>query len=667
MNNATEQIKAQIDIVEYINQFVQLKKAGRHYVGFCPFHQNTRTPSFTVFPDSQSFHCFGCKASGTVFDFLMRREGLEFRDALETLARQAGIELEPRTEATVQQDQLRTRLLDINQATAIFFRHLLIKSPRGEKARAYVAQRGIDDATSEAFQLGYAPEDWSLLISFLTDKRGFDVAEIEQAGLAIHREQGGYFDRFRDRLMFPIRNPKGEIIAFGGRAFGDAQPKYMNSPQTVLYDKSSVLYGLDLARETIRAQEAVVIVEGYVDVMMAHQYGFTNVVAPLGTALTADHVALLKKSAKIVYLALDADAAGVRATLKGVETLRENLAANDVLRPTPEGYIRWERELQTEIRVIDLPDGQDPDQVIQANPQQWEALVRAARPVMDFYLQALTTDLDLRAGKGKVAAINRLAPLLSQIASPVEQSHYIQKVASLIGVHEHDVRQSLPNRPGQVVAAPANESSKGKSKGKDGQRSGNPPWKRAEAPSSGPRLSMTLPTHNEQEQAAYLLSWLIRYPQVRTAVVEKLRNDLLQYPLIAELIEGEPLELFEHPAHRAIWQAWVNQPEETDPIEWATHLSAPLAEMTHQLFALHVPEMHAYRYINDALECATILQRNLALRWKSRVDNQIASEDETLLALAIDRLVQIKAYLNVLSIPKRSSTFSDLRTTLRTV
>ena len=393
MANVTDQIKERIDIVEFISAYVSLRKAGRNYLGFCPFHTNTRTPAFTVYPDTQSYHCFGCKASGTVFDFLMQREGLEFKDALEQLAKRAGVQLKERTEQDTQQDQLRTRLLEINNAAATFFHHMLVKSPKGEIARAYVEKRKIDQPTVEAFQLGYSPDEWSGLLAYLTDRKGFEPEEIEAAGLAIRRESGGYYDRFRGRLMFPIRDAKGQVIAFGGRALGDAQPKYMNSPQTLLFDKSRVLYGLDLARDTIRSSDSTVIVEGYVDVIIAHQYGFHNVVAPLGTALTSAHVGVIKKlAAKRVYLALDADAAGVRAMIKGLQTLQENLDGHDVPVPTPQGYIRWERELDAEVRIIALPDGKDPDEVIQANPEQWRTLVAGARPAMDFYIGALTSD-----------------------------------------------------------------------------------------------------------------------------------------------------------------------------------------------------------------------------------------------------------------------------------
>ncbi|MFL5806966.1 MAG: DNA primase, partial [Roseiflexaceae bacterium] len=417
MSSTIDQIKERIDIVEFISAYVQLRKTGRNFIGFCPFHANTKTPAFYVFPDTQSYHCFGCKASGTVFDFLMQREGLEFRAALEQLAPRAGVQLRERTEQDEQQDQLRTRLLEINSAAAAFFHHLLVKSPRGEVARAYVAKRKIDDATVEAFQIGYSAGEWSVLLTYLTDRKGFELDEIEAAGLIIKHETRGYYDRFRDRLMFPIRNLKGEVIAFGGRALGDTQPKYMNSPQTALFDKSRVLYGLDLARDTIRSGDAAVIVEGYVDVIIAHQHSFRNVVAPLGTALTAEHVGVLKKMARTVYLALDADAAGIRAMLKGVEALGANPEGGLVAISSPSGIVGWQRELDIEIKVIALPDGKDPDEVIQAHPEQWRALVAGAKPAMDFYISAFTADLDLRSGKDKAEAVARLAPLLAKVTN----------------------------------------------------------------------------------------------------------------------------------------------------------------------------------------------------------------------------------------------------------
>ncbi len=653
MNAVTDTIKERLDIVEFIQGYMSLRKSGRNFVGFCPFHPNTKTPAFFVYPESNSFHCFGCKASGSVFDFLMRREGLEFREALEQLAARAGIELAPRTEEAEQQEHLHTRLLEINKAAAVFFHHMLVKSPRGELARAYVEKRRLDEPTVEAFQLGFAPDDWSALLAYLADKRGFEPAEVEAAGLAIARDSGGYYDRFRNRLMFPIRNAKGEIIAFGGRAIGDSQPKYMNSPQTPLFDKSRVLYGIDLARETIRSEDAVVIVEGYVDVIIAHQYGFKNVVAPLGTALTAEHVGVVKKlGSKTVYLALDADAAGVRATLKGLQILQDNMEGRDVPVPTAQGFIRWGRELDAEIKIIALPEGRDPDEVIQERPDAWRELVAAARPVMDFYLTALTADLDLQSARGKAEAVARLAPLVDQITSPVQQAHYIQQISRLVQVEEHVVRAAQPagNRQQPQQDKPAWQG---------GQRR---PW--SKEPPKDPLLqqsanrpiapmALDAPSHED-----YLLGWLLQHSTARKAVEEKIRGDLDAFPHVQAMLEGTVLELFRRPENRAIIQAWARQPDDADPQAWAEALDATLAGQALRVLSLNVAESQSYRYVNDALERATILQLNVAGEWKKRLSQQLGSDGEAV----EERVYELLTYINHLKIPKRSPTYNDLHT-----
>ncbi len=628
MSTVIDTIKERIDVVEFISGYVNLRKSGRNYVGFCPFHPNTKSPAFYVFAETQSYHCFGCKASGTVFDFLMQREGLDFRGALEQLAQRAGVELHERTEEENQQEHQITRMLEINAAAATFFQHMLQKSPRGEVARAYVAKRAIDAETQEAFQLGYSPDEWSALLGYLTDRKGFEPEEIEQAGLAIKRDQGGYYDRFRGRLMFPIRNVKGEIIAFGGRALGDAQPKYLNSPQTPLFDKSRVLYGLDLGREAIRASQAIVIVEGYVDVIIAHQYGFRNVVAPLGTALTSEHVSVVKKLlAKHVYLALDADAAGVRATLKGLQTLRDNLDGHEVPVPTPQGYIRWERDVDAEVRIIAMPDGKDPDEVIGADPEHWRALVAAARPAMDFYIDALTSDLDLNSARGKAEAVNRLGPLLAQVVNPVEQAHHIQQIARLVQVEDHIIRQGLP-RPERKTA---------------------------------PAKAIVGLTSNAPSQEDHMLGWILRYPSVRTAVQEKIRRDLLPFSFVGEFIQGSLLELFGRIENRAIWQAWHEQPAGTDPEAWAEMLDDSLRDHARRVLALELPQPQAYRLVNDALECARMLQLDLARRWKNQAKHQaVAATSEEEQFAAYERLAQIIEYIDAISVPKRSSAYDDL-------
>ncbi|NJN65837.1 MAG: DNA primase [Chloroflexaceae bacterium] len=434
-----DEIKTRLDIVEVIGEHVALRKAGRAYLGFCPFHSNTRTPAFTVYPDTQSFYCFGCHAAGSVFDFVMRMQGLAFREALQELARRAGVVLQERGTEEQAQDQHRTRLLEINQAAARYFHYLLLQHQRGQPGRDYVERRDIATPMVELFQLGYSLETWDNLLRYLTERKGFAPEEIAEAGLAVRREQGGWYDRFRGRLMFPIHTLKGELVGFGGRALDQTLPKYLNTPQTLLFEKSQVLYGLHQARDAIRGADAAVVVEGYIDVITAHQHGFPNVVAPLGTALTAGHVALLKRLSRHVSLALDADAAGQRATLRGIQTLQsaqepgEGEEPGDDVRPvvTAQGLVRWERDMT--LRIIKLPAGRDPDEVIRADPQHWRDLVAAAVPVVDFYLDAYTADLDLSDAHHRRTALERLLPVVAQLDA-VQRRIYVEQLERMVGV-----------------------------------------------------------------------------------------------------------------------------------------------------------------------------------------------------------------------------------------
>jgi DNA primase len=305
--NEVEEIKARLDIVDVIGQYVTLQKAGRTFKAPCPFH-NERTPSFVVSPDRQSWHCFGaCGTGGDVFSFVMKREGIEFPDALRMLAERAGVKLQERR-VSVEQDRQRERLYAANEAAAHFYRDLLLKGDAAGQARHYLEKRGLDTAAVEMFLLGYSSQGWEALRDHLKN-HGFADREMLQAGLVIEGERGLH-DRFRDRLMFAINDQKGRVIGFGARALDDALPKYINTSQTALFDKGGVLYALDRAQAAIRRDARAVIVEGYMDAIAAHQHRFDNVIAQMGTALTERQVRIVKKLANEIVLALDADAAG---------------------------------------------------------------------------------------------------------------------------------------------------------------------------------------------------------------------------------------------------------------------------------------------------------------------------------------------------------------------
>jgi len=430
-----DEVKDRLDIVEVISSYVPLQKSGRNYKALCPFHSE-KTPSFVVFPDNQRWHCFGaCSEGGDVFTFVMKREGWDFRTALEELARRAGVELRPRTQAQMQAEEEADRLRSALTTAAQYYNHLLRHAPEAEAARAYVARRGLDDETVECFLLGYSLPGWERTRTYLTG-RGYTVEELAKAGLLVRREDGSStYDRFRERLMIPIRAAQGRVTGFGARTLDpEGVPKYINSPQTALFDKGRTLFGLDLARQVIRREDRVVIVEGYMDVMQAHQAGFANVVAQMGTALTEPQLRQLQRYTKRFVLALDPDAAGVQATLRGVEVARE--ALEQAWEPVfdPRGLVGYEARLGAEIRILRLPGDQDPDDLIREEPQHWATLVEEAVSVVDFYLQILLEELDLDDTKAKARVVDTLLPVLRAVANPVEREDYVQKMARALRV-----------------------------------------------------------------------------------------------------------------------------------------------------------------------------------------------------------------------------------------
>jgi DNA primase len=462
-----DEVKQRIDVVEVVGSYVpDLKKAGRNYKARCPFHQE-KTPSFYVFPDRQSWHCFGaCSMGGDAFSFVMKREGIGFGEALRILADRAGVPLTFRSEHEGETEA--DKLKGMNEAAAEYYHHLLRRSPVGEKARAYLAGRGILDKTIGQFQLGYSPDSWDSLRQEML-RRGYREGELAAAGLLIQKERReGTYDRFRNRLVFPIRDMNGSVLGFGARALEDSLPKYLNSPQTLIFDKSSVLYGIDQAKSAIRKQDSVVVVEGYVDAIVAHHYGFSNVVASLGTALTEKQVAMIKKLTKNLVLALDADAAGEMATLRGIEVASHTFDQRVIPLLTPAGLVKYEGVLDAEIKVMVLPAGRDPDEVIKNDPGEWERLLGEASPVVDYTFELVVSRVDPKKMQDKSSAVDRLLPLIAGIKHPVRQAHYLQRLARVVGLDERSLasaikqlrlqavdsrRESGPARPSRMVSS----------------------------------------------------------------------------------------------------------------------------------------------------------------------------------------------------------------------
>jgi len=415
-----DEVKQRVDIVDVVGQYAKLTKSGRTMRGLCPFHSE-KHPSFFVYPEQQSWHCFGaCNTGGDVFSFVMKKEDIDFGEALRLLAQRAGVTLDKKSETKTKEAD---RLYQANDAAAQFFHDLLIHSPSGEKARNYVAGRGISLKTTTDFHLGYSPNKWEALKQHLLE-RGYTEAELSTAGLVIESEEGKTHDRFRHRLMFPICDIRGRVTGFGARALDDSLPKYTNSPQTPTFDKSGNLYGINLAKQAIRKQNTAVIVEGYMDTITTHQNGFNNVVASMGTAITEKQVNTIKRIAKNVglVLALDADEAGEEAMLRGVS---------------------YENTLDAEVKVVILPQGKDPDDVIKEDAKVWQSLLEEALPIMDYTFDMVTARLDLTTAKDKSSAVDELLPIIAEIKNPVRQAHYLQKLARLVSVSERNLEAAL--------------------------------------------------------------------------------------------------------------------------------------------------------------------------------------------------------------------------------
>ncbi|HZY40621.1 MAG TPA: DNA primase, partial [Anaerolineae bacterium] len=411
-----DDIKDRLDIVDIVSETVKLRKSGRTYIGLCPFHANTRTPSFVVWPETNTWKCFGaCNTGGDVFTYVMKRDGFEFKEVLRELGRKVGIEVEEHKPEAEIQDQHLTRLHEAVAAAAQWFNYLLINNSQAKVARDHLARRAITAKTIEAFQLGYSPDDWHALETQLMSG-GFTREDMIDAGLLVQREDGKVFDRFRNRLMIPIHDGKGKPIGFGARALKDGdEPKYLNSPQTVLFDKGRTLYALHAARNAIRDQKVAVIVEGYMDALAAHQWGFANVVASLGTALTETQFRTLQKLAPKIVLALDPDTAGINAMLRGLDVARETLDRESIAVFNPRGLIGHAGKLNIDLRILTLPDDLDPDELMQRDADEWRTLVEAAPPVVEFVIETFTANRDLTDPREKAAIARQVLPIIRDV------------------------------------------------------------------------------------------------------------------------------------------------------------------------------------------------------------------------------------------------------------
>ena len=426
------EIKSRLPVAEIVGETVNLKKAGSTWKGLCPFH-GEKTPSFTVSPERESWHCFGCGEHGDIFTFVMKRDGIDFREALGRLAERAGVEL---SAAGAREDRRRKRLRDALDAAISWYREVLRQANQAEPARRYLAERGFTEETLDMFGVGYAPDSWDALVKRLA-ARGFSSEEMVAAGLASMGQRGRPVDRFRRRIIIPIRDASGKATGLGARVMPDGEgPKYLNSPATALFDKSRTLYGIDLARQAIRREKLAVIVEGYTDVMAAHQAGFTNVVASMGTALTRGQVDIATRYADAIALAYDVDLAGEAATQRG---LLEELGPSQSV---------------TRVRVIRIPAGKDPAELFQTDPDGWRQAVDGAKPVVEYFMDRVAAEVDTSTVAGRREMAGRVLAILQRVGDPVEQDLYVQQLSRTVQVDERVLRDAL-RRPRVRRAEPA--------------------------------------------------------------------------------------------------------------------------------------------------------------------------------------------------------------------
>ncbi len=493
-----EEIKSRIDIVDLVSETVQLRRSGRNYTGFCPFHDNKRSPAFAVFAESGTWRCFGqCNEGGDIFKFVMKKEGWDFPEALRYLADRAGVTLKPLTPQQAVQREENERLRELLEDAVTFFRHQLLNTPAGKPALDYLRGRGLRDETIEAWGLGYAPDTWDAGMKHFEGK-GYSQQDMLDAGMVSQPDDGRTYDRFRQRITFAIRDENGKMAGFGARTMDpDGQPKYLNSPQTVVFDKGGLLYGLDQARKSIRGDDQAVVVEGYMDVIALHQAGFTNAVSPMGTALTEHQLRLIKKRTRRIVLALDADAAGNTATLRGLQIARETMDRETEIGFDPRGLLQQEARLQADIRISTLPEGTDPDEVVNGDPDAWRKIIAEARPVVVHVMETLAASRDLNDAKTKAEIAAQVMPLIEDMPNPIERDTYRQRLARLLKVDE---------------SALIGERARGSRGARTSQGRGTPKGETQPPRTARGSVARLIPKSSTNGLEVFCLGVLIRYP-----------------------------------------------------------------------------------------------------------------------------------------------------------
>lgn len=441
-----DEIKSKIDIVDLVSEAgVKLRHAGKNYTGFCPFHDNKKTPAFVVWPESGTWRCFGqCNEGGDIFKFVMKREGIDFKDAMQKLALRAGVEIKEYTRETPEQKEAYENLRKLLEDAIIYYRSNLFNNK--DILNYLKEKRGLSDSTIETFGLGYAPAGYDNFLKHFSGK--YTEQDLIDSGMLSVRDDGKIYDKFRNRIMIPIRDENGRMAGFGARIVDPNDiPKFLNSPETAIFSKGRLLYGLDRARKPIRVADQAVIVEGYLDVIALHQAGYENVVSPMGTALTEDQLRLLKKSTRRIVLALDPDVAGQKAVLRGLDAARSAMDKEGELAFDARGLLRNESRLQADLRVASIPDELDPDEIVARDKEEWKRLIENAKPIVTHVMESLAVGQNLNDAKVKNQIASQVLPLIDDLPNALERDTYRQALARMLKVNESSLSSNQARIP----------------------------------------------------------------------------------------------------------------------------------------------------------------------------------------------------------------------------
>ena len=567
-----DDIRARLDIVDVVSGYVALQKSGRSFKAPCPFHTE-RTPSFIVNPERQSWHCFGaCSTGGDAFSFVMRHQNIEFGEALRILAQKAGVEL---SQASKQDSDKRSKLHAVNRLAASWHQERL-KSSEGAAAMDYLKRRGVSPEMIDTFQLGYSPNRGNPLKNYLSGM-GASEADAIEAGLIYRNDEGRTWDFFRDRLMFPIHDRQGNVIGFGGRQLTDPapdapgyNPKYINTAATPIFDKRSSLYGIHRALSAIRESNTGIIVEGYMDVIAAHQYGYTNVVASMGTALTENQVSQLKSLATSFILALDPDAAGQEATLRSLEASWKVIGDQSASRARLQGIL-YQRDPIT-LSIAALPEGKDPDELIRHDPAEWEHLTKNAPPLMSYLIPAIASRFDTSTGQGKTQVVEAIFPLIAATQNSFDQQRYLQELADALEVTPDAIQVAV-----RELSAASRRHQRRQPRSSDTQSAAQQQV-----------VSSALNSNREFTRENYMLGLLLNRPTLQS------------------LLDDFSPEYFRNTANREVFARWM-QCGEIDELE--ASLDEPLREHLQSLLADDSPELDSVESERALNECKQFITK----------------------------------------------------------